>query len=80
MEETLFGSEEGLQTAAVVAVGCSCGCSILGITKFTPPPPTLLDVAAVLLLGSVAAAALFLPFLATDITLVALSAFFWCFL
>lgn len=76
MEQTLFGSG-GLQTVAVT-VGCSSGCSILGITKLTPPP-TLLDVAADLLLSVVAAAAavaLFLPFLATDITLVALSAFF----
>lgn len=78
-KEILFGSE-GLQLALAVAVvvsGGSSGCSILGITKVTPPPLTLLDTqVAALLLVVVGAATLFLPFLVTEKTLVDLSAFF----
>jgi hypothetical protein len=74
MEGMLLGYK-GLLTTAVVNE--SSGCSILGIINVTPLPLTLLDVTGTLLLVVVAAvAALFLPFLATDITLVDLSAFF----
>lgn len=68
--EILFDSR-GLQ----LITGESMGCSILGILKVAPPPTTtvLLNDGSALLF---VVATLFLPFLATDITLVALSAFF----
>lgn len=74
----LFGSK-GLQTI-VAAVDCSSGCSILGIIKVTPPTLQLDATAALLLLVAVVVltadtARCLLPFLGTDITLVALSAF-----
>lgn len=87
----MFGSDDW---QLVVVVQGSSGCSILGIVKVTPPP-MLLEAAAVLLLVTVivvavvdavtvtaaaAAVELFLPFLATENTLVDLSAFLWCFL
>lgn len=74
MEGMLLGSNV-LHTVAVV--GGSPGCSILGIINFTTPPVTLLAVVDTLLVVVVAVvAAIFFPFLATDITLVDLSAFF----
>lgn len=76
-KDILFGSKD-LQTVVVVdVVGGSSGCSILGMTKVTPPLPlTLLDSEDALLLVVVDDAALFLPFLATEKTFVDLSAFF----
>lgn len=89
VKEALFGSD---CWQLVVVVQGTSGCSILGIVKVTLPP-TLLEATVVLLLvvvvvvvavdaavTVVAADALFLPFLATENTLVDLSAFLWCFL
>lgn len=56
--------------------GGSSGCSILGILKVDPPTALFDDRSALLFVVT----ALFLFFLATDITLVDLSAFFWFFL
>lgn len=77
MEGMLLGYK-GLLTTAVVNE--SSGCSILGIINVTPLPLTLLDNTDTLLLVVPAVVVLFLPFLATDITLVDLSAFFSFFL
>jgi len=76
VEETLFGSMADLQLVVTVAVVGSSGCSILGIIKVTPPPPATLLEAAETVLLLVVVDALFLPFLATENTLVDLSAFF----
>jgi len=77
-EDMLFGSK-GLQTIVDV-VDCSSGCSILGIIKDTPRTLQLDDTATLLLLVGVVivtagTAACFLPFLGTENTWVALSAF-----